>query len=79
MGASRDGALLLQSALCCHLWLTLGARGSEANRALAKMSLKAEDCVPDVEGLSLMESDILRDWKAKFEAKYTKVGTMKQG
>ena len=26
------------------------ARGSEANRALAKMSLKEEDCVPDTEG-----------------------------
>ena len=97
----------------------------EANRALAKMSLKEEDCVPDAEGapgvartlslrqraaalallwlyfgsracnaaeaalthaavacaaagLSLMEQDILKDWKAKFEAKYTKVGTVKR-
>ena len=114
----------------------------EANRALAKMSLKEEDCVPDTEGaqaharrvahsasvdadprsrssraafrafpallrraralaarlrhvcgavcclvspvrsacagLSLMEQDILKDWKAKFEAKYTKVGTVKR-
>ena len=29
-------------------------------------------------GLSLMETDILRDWKNKFEAKYTKVGTVKR-
>jgi hypothetical protein len=29
-------------------------------------------------GLSLMEQDILRDWKNKFEAKYTKVGTVKR-
>ena len=41
------------------------------------MSLKEEDCVPSVEGLSLMESEILRDWKAKFESKYAKVGTVK--
>jgi len=25
-----------------------------------------------------MEQDILRDWKNKFEAKYTKVGTVKR-
>ena len=29
-------------------------------------------------GLSLMEQDILKDWKAKFEAKYAKVGTVKR-
>jgi hypothetical protein len=57
--------------------LLLLVRNSEANRALGKMSLKEEDCVPSVEGLSLMESEILRDWKAKFESKYAKVGTVK--
>lgn len=30
-----------------------GLRRSEANRALAKMSLKVEDCVADIEGESL--------------------------
>ena len=29
-------------------------------------------------GLSLMEQDILKDWKAKFDTKYTKVGTVKR-
>ena len=29
-------------------------------------------------GLSLMEQDILRDWKNKFEVKYAKVGTVKK-
>ncbi len=92
---------------CAAAALTRPARRfrSEANRALAKMSLKDEDCVPDTEGalrlrrcrtqrakgfadvrvrphgapgLSLMEQDILKDWKAKFETKYTKVGTVKR-
>lgn len=72
------GCFAGRSALASHTLLPVAdACRSEANRALAKMSLKAEDCVPDVEGLSLMETDILRDWKTKFETKYTKVGTVK--
>ena len=70
---------------------------SEANKALAKMSLEEKDCIPDTEGacaregllvggmlrmraagLSLMEKDILKDWKAKFDQKYTVVGKVKK-
>jgi hypothetical protein len=29
-------------------------------------------------GLSLMEKDILKDWKSKFDAKYPKVGTVQK-
>jgi hypothetical protein len=29
-------------------------------------------------GLSLMEQDILKDWKSKFDTKYTVVGKVKR-
>jgi len=33
---------------------------------------------PPPADLSLMEKDILKDWKAKFDVKYAKVGTVKK-
>ena len=48
-----------------------GARSDASARVLTHLSLPRA-------GLSLMEQDILRDWKNKFEAKYAKVGTVKR-
>ena len=51
--SSRDGALSAAecAAPCCAKAEAM--RRSEANCALAKMSLKEEDCVPDAEGARL--------------------------
>ena len=51
--------------------------GSRAcNAAEAALTHAAVACA--AAGLSLMEQDILKDWKAKFDTKYTKVGTVKR-
>eukprot|EP00873_Tetraselmis_striata_P010105 jgi/Tetstr1/430369/TSEL_020182.t1 len=47
--------------------------GKEIARALAKMSVKAEDCTSDLAGLTAEELDVLRDWEEKF-TKYPVVG-----
>lgn len=48
--------------------------GKDASRALAKMSTKAEDAVPDLDGLTDKELGVLDDWDRKFAAKYPVVG-----
>lgn len=42
------------------------------------MSVLKNCCSRVSAGLSMMERDILKDWKAKFESKYPKVGTVKK-
>ncbi|KAL3679169.1 hypothetical protein R1sor_022125 [Riccia sorocarpa] len=42
--------------------------GKDATRALAKMSTKAEDVLPSVEGLTEKEIGVLDDWEKKFNA-----------
>ena len=48
--------------------------GREAARALAKMSLREEDCSADLEGLTKREQDTLRDWEERLLDKYSVVG-----
>ena len=48
--------------------------GKEVSRALAVMSLKAEDCTADLEGVTPKQLDTLGEWVAKFEKKYRVVG-----
>mmetsp|Transcript_23013 Transcript_23013/g.39538 ORF Transcript_23013/g.39538 Transcript_23013/m.39538 type:complete len:175 (+) Transcript_23013:153-677(+) len=48
--------------------------GKDASRALAKMSLNLEDCVPDYEDLSWGEKDSLNAWYASFSQKYPRIG-----
>ena len=50
--------------------------GRDASYALAKMSLKEEDVHGDTSGLSAAERDILDDWIAKFQDKYTVCGVI---
>ncbi len=52
--------------------------GREAARALAKMSLREEDCVADLEGLTQRERDTLRDWEERLLDKYSVVGQARQ-
>ena len=62
-------------------WLTAPCRtrytvfaGKDASRALAKTSLKAEDCVPEYEDLDEKEKGCLDDWYSFFEQRYNIVG-----
>ena len=48
--------------------------GREAARALAKMSLREEDCTADLEDLTKREQDTLRDWEERLLDKYSIVG-----
>lgn len=48
--------------------------GKECARALAKFSTDVADCTDQLEGLDFMELDQLRDWEARFAAKYPIVG-----
>jgi membrane-associated progesterone receptor component len=48
--------------------------GTDASRALAKMSKNDEDVSPTLDGLSEKEIEVLNDWEKKFEAKYPVVG-----
>jgi membrane-associated progesterone receptor component len=47
--------------------------GRECARAFALVSTDVADCVADVSGLAPLELDNLREWKAKFDFKYSKV------
>eukprot|EP00193_Tetraselmis_chui_P009978 CAMPEP_0177784458 /NCGR_PEP_ID=MMETSP0491_2-20121128/19720_1 /TAXON_ID=63592 /ORGANISM="Tetraselmis chuii, Strain PLY429" /LENGTH=172 /DNA_ID=CAMNT_0019305243 /DNA_START=111 /DNA_END=630 /DNA_ORIENTATION=- len=40
--------------------------GKEIARALAKMSVRPEDCTSDLSGLTEEELEVLADWEAKF-------------
>ena len=49
--------------------------GREAARALAKMSLREEDCTDEgLEELSKREQETLRDWEERLLDKYSVVG-----
>ena len=48
--------------------------GKDASRALAKTSLKIEDCVPEYEDLDEKEKGTLGDWYSFFEQRYNIVG-----
>ncbi|KAK3824999.1 MAG: cytochrome b5-like heme/steroid binding domain-containing protein [Benniella sp.] len=50
--------------------------GKDASKALAKSSLKPEDCVPDVSDLNEEEVKTLDNWVEFFGKRYTKVGTV---
>jgi predicted heme/steroid binding protein len=51
--------------------------GKEPNRALAKSSLKPEDCVADYEDLPDNEKQVLNDWFTFFSKRYNVVGKVK--
>ena len=65
------GAVLCQRSAASQL-----TRQRACHAAVVALTHAARAC--GAAGLSLMEQDILKDWKAKFEAKYTKVGTVKR-
>ncbi len=48
--------------------------GREVSRALAKMSLKKEDCTADLSDCTEKELASLAEWEAKFKDKYAVVG-----
>jgi len=50
--------------------------GKDASRALAKSSLKPEDCVPEWEDLPETEKKTLNDWITFFSKRYNIVGTV---
>jgi membrane-associated progesterone receptor component len=50
--------------------------GRECARALALQSTDTADCHDDLEGLGKFELDNLRDWEARFHAKYNIVGSL---
>jgi len=50
--------------------------GKDASRALAKSSLKAEDCVPEWQDLPETEKKTLNDWITFFSKRYNIVGTV---
>lgn len=51
--------------------------GRDGSRALALMSLKAEDALADLTGLEPEQLSTLDDWAEKLYAKYPKVGVLK--
>jgi len=48
--------------------------GKEVARALAIMSLKAEDCTDNLEGVTEKQMGTLKEWEDKFRVKYPVVG-----
>jgi membrane-associated progesterone receptor component len=52
--------------------------GREAARALAKMSLSAEECTGEISDLDEKEMITLEKWEAKFSAKYKVVGQVRR-
>ena len=48
--------------------------GKEVARALAIMSLKAEDCTANLEGVTEKQLGTLKEWEDKFHTKYPVVG-----
>lgn len=48
--------------------------GREASRALAKMSLQADDCNGELDDLSPRELKALQEWEEKLVGKYHVVG-----
>eukprot|EP00298_Acanthocystis_sp_HF-20_P021360 c27670_g1_i1.p1 GENE.c27670_g1_i1~~c27670_g1_i1.p1 ORF type:complete len:112 (-),score=47.19 c27670_g1_i1:110-424(-) len=52
--------------------------GSDATRALGKMSLSAADVNGNTDDLTTEEWTVVRDWIAKFKNKYQIVGTLQK-
>ena len=50
--------------------------GKEVARAFALFSTELSDCNDNLEGLSYTELESLRDWTAKFDAKYPIIGKL---
>lgn len=50
--------------------------GKDASRALAKSSLKPEDCVPEWEDLDDSEKKTLSEWETFFGKRYNVVGVV---
>jgi len=48
--------------------------GKDSSRALAKSSLKPEECVPEWEDLDDKEKQVLDDWYTFFSKRYNIVG-----
>lgn len=48
--------------------------GKDASRALAKSSLRIEDCIADITGLNEEETQTLDKWVSFFTKKYPVVG-----
>jgi hypothetical protein len=48
--------------------------GKEVARALAIMSVKAEDCTDDLQNVTEKQLGTLKEWEAKFNVKYPVVG-----
>lgn len=53
--------------------------GRECARAFALVSTDVNDCNADLSGVAALELDNLREWKAKFDFKYPKVGRVVEG
>ena len=56
--------------------LSIVFTGKDASRALAKTSLKQEDCSPVWEDLDDKEKGVLKDWYTFFSKRYSVVGTV---
>lgn len=52
--------------------------GKDASRALAKSSLKPEDCVPEWQDLEEKDKKVLDDWMTFFSKRYNIVGVVQQ-
>jgi hypothetical protein len=67
-----------QPCVADHSYLTILCvavfTGKDASRALAKSSLKAEDCVPEWEDLDEKEKTTLEQWFVFFSKRYNIVG-----
>jgi membrane-associated progesterone receptor component len=50
--------------------------GKDASKAMALMSLKEEDAVPEWEDLPEEQQKILNDWVIFFQKRYAIVGTV---
>lgn len=48
--------------------------GKEVARAFALLSTEISDCTENIEGLSFIEMDNLKDWIGKFNSKYPVIG-----
>lgn len=48
--------------------------GKDGSRALARSSLKSEDCSPEYDDLGDKEKKVLNDWYSFFSKRYNIVG-----
>ena len=57
-----------------HLFLISVFAGKDASRALARSSLKPEDCRPEYDDLGEKEKTVLDEWMTFFSKRYNIVG-----